>query len=175
MVKKQSCEWVLGPGNRKVQFYSIHQLFLWGHGLFYMYMYGKWDTLLWGLPTFSNVRAPQIETGDSRIGAIFLPAWSSNWAYLGFYHDENNRDLSGVHVTCICCGPSMKINMHETLQGVQRSLLTHFACVCFCLCGGQKPEYLQLELHGWGCHHMGLYRRSPWMWHVHYWPSETQY
>ena len=30
--------------------------------------------------------------------------------------------------------------MCEMLQGAQRSW-AHFVCVCFCMCGRQKPEY----------------------------------
>ena len=36
----------------------------------------------------------------------------------------------------------------------------HLFCVCFCVCGRQKPKDPQLELHGWRRHYTGLYRRS---------------
>ena len=57
-----------------------------------------------------------------------------------------------------CC-LSMKINTCETPHGEWRSC-TDFVCVCFCAYGRQKPEYPQLELHGWRHHYTGWYRSS---------------
>ena len=45
------------------------------------------------------------------------------------------------------CGLSVKIGTRETLCSAQRSW-THFVCICFRMCGQQKPEYPKLELHG---------------------------
>ena len=45
-----------------------------------------------------------------------------------------------IHQVRMYCGLSVKINMHETPHGMQR-LWTHFVCVCFYVCGEQKPEY----------------------------------
>ena len=64
-----------------------------------------------------------------------------------------------IRITVICkvcmyCGLSVKIKTRKTPHGVQRSL-THFICVCFHVCGRQKPEYPQLELHCWRCHQRG--------------------
>ena len=66
-----------------------------------------------------------------------------------------NQAWLGVYVTCIYCSLSMKINMHEMPHGGQR-LWMHFACVC----GGKKPKYPKLELHGWRRYYTGRYRRS---------------
>ena len=43
----------------------------------------------------------------------------SNWGYWSFSADQNNCDSSGAYVTCIYCGLSMAINMHEMLHGTQ--------------------------------------------------------
>ena len=72
--------------------------------------------------------------------AIFIAAWGSNWGSSGFYCNQNNCGLSGVYVTCIYRGPSVKINMHKTLHGAWRSW-PHL----FCVCGQQKPEDPQFE------------------------------
>ena len=45
------------------------------------------------------------------------------------------------------CGLSVEINMREMPHGVRR-LGMHFVCVCFRVCGWQKPEYPQFEPHG---------------------------
>ena len=37
---------------------------------------------------------------------------------------------------------------------------THFACVCFPMCGPRKPAYPQLELCDWRGHYTGQYRSS---------------
>ena len=52
------------------------------------------------------------------------------------------------------CSLSMTLNMREMPLGMQKSW-THFVCVCFSVCGQQKHEYLQSELHGWRCHYTG--------------------
>ena len=36
--------------------------------------------------------------GDPRTCAVCIPAWGSNWGYLGFSHDQNNCDSSGAYV-----------------------------------------------------------------------------
>ena len=60
----------------------------------------------------------QIYAGDSRIGAIFFPAWDSNWEYSGFFRDLNEHDSQGAYVTCICCGLNAKIKRvkHRTVH-----------------------------------------------------------
>ena len=64
---------------------------------------------------------PQIYKEDPRTCAIFIPAlWGSNWGSSGFSRNQNNHDSSGVYVTCIHCGLSVKINMRKTSQGVWR-------------------------------------------------------
>ena len=77
---------------------------------------------------------PQTYTGDPRTCDIFIPAWGSNWGSLGFSHNQNNRGLSGVYVTCIYCGLSVKM-----LHGAQR-LWTHLYCVCFCVHVGKNQK-----------------------------------
>ena len=106
--------------------------------------------------------------------AIFIPAWGPNWGF---------RVFPGIKITaicqvCICCGLSANINTHEMLHGVQRSWV-HFVCVCFRVCGQQKPKYPQLELHGWRCHYTGRYRSSGSLFYIcgfgtkkHFWVSE---
>ena len=42
-----------------------------------------------------------------------------------------------IRQVCVYCD---LINMHETPHGTWR-LWTHFVCVCFCVCGWQKPEH----------------------------------
>ena len=59
----------------------------------------------------------------------------------------------------MCCGLSPKINRRETLHLARRTW-TYFVCVCFLVCGWQKPKYPQLELPGWQCHYTGWYRGS---------------
>ena len=82
-----------------------------------------------------------------------------NWRSLGFSHNQNDRGSSGVYIICIYCGLSMKINTRKMPHSMQRSW-THLYCVCFCVCGRQKPEDPQFEPHGWRCHYTGHYRRS---------------
>ena len=105
----------------------------------------------WVLPTDLDQRFKNLHH--------FLPAWGSNWGYLGFSHDQSNADSSGAYVTCIYCGLSVQINMREIPHGAQSSWV-HFDCVCFCMCGQQKSKYPQLELHGCRRHYTGWYRRS---------------
>ena len=52
----------------------------------------------------------QMYKGDPRTCAILILAWGSNWGYSGFSHNQNNHGSSGMYVTCIYCGLSMKIN-----------------------------------------------------------------
>ena len=73
--------------------------------------------------------------------------------------NQNNRGSSGAYVTCIYCSLSVKINMPKTPHGAQRSW-THLYCVCFCVCGRQKPEDSQCEPRGWQRYYTGRYRRS---------------
>ena len=69
---------------------------------------------------------------DSRMG--------SNWGHSGFSRNQNNRGSSRAYITCIYCGLSVKMNTRKTLHGAWRSWM-HLLCVCFCVCGRQKPEY----------------------------------
>ena len=62
---------------------------------------------------------------------------AQNWASLGFSCDQNNRDLSGAYATCDL---NVKIFTRKTLHGTPR-LWTHLLCICFCVCGQQKPEH----------------------------------
>ena len=67
--------------------------------------------------------------------------------------------ITVIRQVCMYCGLSVKINMSETPHGTWRSW-THFVCICFCVCGRQKPEYPQFEPHVWRRHYMGWYTRS---------------
>ena len=83
-----------------------------------------------------------LHTRDPRTCTIFIMAWGSNWGSSGFFHNQNNRGSSGAYVTCICCGPSVKINTlesHKTLHGARRSW-SHLFCLCFCVCGWKNPK-----------------------------------
>ena len=55
--------------------------------------------------------------------------------------NHNYHSSCGVYVTCIYCGLSMKINTRKTPHGWG----THLLCICFRLCGRQKPEDPQSE------------------------------
>ena len=57
-----------------------------------------------------------------------------------------------IKITVICqvrmyCGLRVKVDMPKTLYSARRSWM-HFVCICFYVCGWQKPEYPQLELYG---------------------------
>ena len=56
-----------------------------------------------------------------------------------------------------CCSLSVKTITHKKLHGARRSG-THLLCVCFCVCGWQKPKDPQIEPHGWQPHYLGWYR-----------------
>ena len=43
--------------------------------------------------------------------APFDPGMGSNWVYVGFSRNQDNRGSSGAYVTYIYCGLSVKINM----------------------------------------------------------------
>ena len=100
-----------------------------------------------------------IEEGDTRPCTIFIPAWGSIWGSSGFSCNNNNRGSSGVQINCMYCGLSMKTIARYKPRGTQRSWAYLF-CVCFCVCGRQKPEDPQIELHGWRRHYTGRYRES---------------
>ena len=80
--------------------------------------------------------------------------------------DQNNRDSLGTYV--------LQPEPEEMTQGTQRSW-THFVCVCFRVCSRQKPEYHQLELHGWRRHYTERYRSSGisflYLWPTYFSPS----
>ena len=99
---------------------------------------------------------PQIYKGDPRTCAIFIPAWVSNWGYSGFSCDQNNRDLSGAYILRSECEDI--INVWNATQHAK--IMAHFVCVCFYVCGRQKPTYPQFEPHGWRRHYMWWYTRS---------------
>ena len=70
--------------------------------------------------------------------------------YSGFSRDQNNRDSSGAYVL-----RSEREDKHaERPQAREDRGRILFAFVS-CVCGRQKPEYPQLELHGWRRHYMG--------------------
>ena len=102
---------------------------------------------------------PQMYTRDPRTWAILIPAWGSNWGSLGFSRNQNNRGSSGAYVTCMYCGLSVKTITRKKPHGARRSW-THLLCVCFCVCGRQKPEDPKIEPHGWRCHYTGRHSRS---------------
>ena len=77
-------------------------------------------------------------TRDPRTCAIFIPTWGSIWGSSGFSRNQNNRGSSGAYVTCMYCGLSVKTNTRKTPYGARRSW-THLFCICFCMCGRQKP------------------------------------
>ena len=89
----------------------------------------------------------------------FYPGMGLKLGVFGFSHNHNNRSLLGTYVTCIYCNLSVKINMSKTLYGVQR-LWTHLFCICFCVCGRQKPEDPQFDPHARRSHYIGRYTRS---------------
>ena len=74
---------------------------------------------------------PQIYKGDPRTCTIFIPAWGSNWGFMGF---------PAIEISVICqvrmyCGLNVKINTRETPHSTQK-LWTHlFAFVSICVCG----------------------------------------
>ena len=59
--------------------------------------------------------------------------------------------ITVIHQVCMYCGLNMKIDTCKMPYGGRRSCM-HFVCVCLRVCGRQKPEYPQLELHGWRRH-----------------------
>ena len=97
----------------------------------------------------------QINTRDTRICAILIPAWDSIWWSSGFSHNQNNS--SSVCVTCMYCSMRVKTNTCKTQHSAQR-LWTHLFCVCFCVFGRQNPEDPQIEPNGWQCQYTGRYR-----------------
>ena len=46
---------------------------------------------------------------------------------------------SGAYITCIYCGLSRKMNTRKTPHDRWRSW-THLLCICFWVCGRQKPQ-----------------------------------
>ena len=75
-----------------------------------------------------------------------------------FYSGMAGAQIGGIlvfpsiKITVICpmrmyCGLSVKIDMCEMPNSAQRSR-THFVCVCFHMCGQQKPKHPKLKLHG---------------------------
>ena len=77
--------------------------------------------------------------GRSQNPQHFYPDTDLKLGVFGFSRNQNNRGLSGAYVTCIYCDLSVKINMRKTPHGTQGSW-THLLCICFCVCGRQKPE-----------------------------------
>ena len=67
--------------------------------------------------------------------------------------------ITVIHKVDMYCSLSVNLNTRETSHGAQR-LWMHFVCICFRVKGGQKPEYPQLELHGWRRHLTGRYKSS---------------
>ena len=77
--------------------------------------------------------------GDSRTCAIFIPVYGLKLGVFGFSRNQNNCGSSGAYVTCIYCMRRSKRNTPKMLHGAQRSWARIF-CVCYCMCGRQKPE-----------------------------------
>ena len=70
-----------------------------------------------------------------------------------------NLGFPAIKVTLIrqvsrYCSLCLKINTHEAPHGTRRSWI-YFVCVGFQVCGWQKQENPQLELHGWRRHYKG--------------------
>ena len=116
---------------------------------------------------------PQIYKGEPTTCTIFIKAWGSKWGSSGFSCNVNNRGSTGVYVTCIYCGISMKlsvmINRRKTPHGERRSWT--FVLCLFLRMWLKKPEDLQFEPYGGRRHCMGQYTRSGislvylWKWH----------
>ena len=56
-----------------------------------------------------------------------------------FSRNQNNSGSSGVYVTCIYWGLSVKINMRKMPHSTQGSWV-HLFCICICVCGRQNPK-----------------------------------
>ena len=65
----------------------------------------------------------------------------------------------------IYCSLSVKINMREMPHCAWRSW-KYFVCVCFHVCGRQKPKYPQFEPHGWQGHYIGWFRGLVFLFYV---------
>ena len=83
------------------------------------------------------------------------PPLSQHVAPIGVFKffKQNNCDSSGAHV--LWSEPEDKHAWNATWRSWM-----YFVCICFRLCGQQKPKYSQLEPHGWRRHYMGRYRSS---------------
>ena len=85
----------------------------------------------------------QIYKGDPRACAI-LSQHGTQIVGIRVSRNQNNRGSPGANITCIYRGLGVKMNKHKTPHGARRSR-AHLLCVCFCVCGRQKPEYPNLS------------------------------
>ena len=93
--------------------------------------------------------------GDSRTCAIFISVWGSNWGILVFPAIK----ITMIRQVRMYCSLSVKINTRKMPHSMRWSW-TYIVCICFHICGRQKPEYPQFEPHGWQPHYTGWYTRS---------------
>ena len=56
-----------------------------------------------------------------------------------FFFYKDYLGSSGAYATCIYCCLSVKITYVKKPHSMWRSW-THLVCICFCVCGWQKPE-----------------------------------
>ena len=106
--------------------------------------------------TFPSVS--KINKGDPRTCTILTLAWGSNWGY-PVSPNQNNCGSSGAYVTCIYYGLSAEIHTRWNVAWCMKSWM-HLFCVCFCVCGWQKPEYPNLSTMADEAITQGRYTRS---------------
>ena len=96
------------------------------------------------------------QTRDTRPCAILIPAWGWIWG-LRVFPVIKILVVCQVHVLPACTTVwAWRQSSAKTLHGVRRSW-THLFCVCFYVCGRQKPEDPQIEPRSWRRHYMGWY------------------
>ena len=102
---------------------------------------GRYDFLLWRF-TQQNSQDPTDIHRRSQNWSHFYPGMGLKLEVFTFSPNQNNCGSSDAYVTCIYCSLNVKINVHKTPCGTQRSW-TYFFCVCFlCLAKTQRPPNL---------------------------------
>ena len=115
-----------------------------------------------GLPTmhffffhFSKylcIDATDIDQRSQKLRHLY-PGMGLQLGYSGFSRDQNNCDSSGMYEL-----RSEHEGKYAWNAERHAKIVDAFFYICFHVCGRQKPEYLQLALHGWRRHYTGWYR-----------------
>ena len=121
----------------------------------------KWDKVSWHpILELSSIfdQKPQICTGDLKTCIIYVPAWGSNWGFLGFSRNQNSRGSSGGYVTCIYCG--LRVKIHALNASWCAKIVDKFVLRLFLHVWSAKTWRPHFEPHGWRRHCTGWYTRS---------------